>query len=400
MSDELLHVLCVNGGSSSLKLALFAVDVSSGAAGGAAKEERIADGSVEGISHAESRIVARVGNDRTERKAEVAGHDTALDILLREFAERHAPEPSGIGHRVVHGGPRHVAPVRIDEAVLADLEQCVPLAPLHMPSAITAIRTVSKRYPTRPQFACFDTAFHAELPALTRRLALSERYLGDGVRRYGFHGLSYEYVMSTLGQNPPSRVVIAHLGNGASLVAVRDGRSIDTTMGLTPTGGIVMGTRSGDLDPGVLVWLMRERGLSADEVEHAVNSEGGLVALGGTSDMRTLLERAKSDPRAALAVETFAYSIRKTIGAYAAALEGLDLLVFTGGIGENAPSVRASACRGLGVFGLELAARENLEAQGDATISTPRSACEVRVVATDEDRMIARHVRTLMRQRG
>jgi acetate kinase len=232
------------------------------------------------------------------------------------------------------------------------------------------------------------------MPEVARRLPLPDRF--KEIRRYGFHGLSYEYVMSALGPAAPSRIVIAHLGNGASLVAVKDGRSIDTTMGLTPAGGILMGTRPGDLDPGVLIYLAREKGLGPDALEQLVDRESGLVAIGGTSDMKTLLERSPSDPRAQLAVEMFGYSVRKAIGAFAAALGGLDLLVFTGGIGEHAAPVRAEACRGLEPFGIEVDAKRN--AAHAAIISAASSRAVVRVVTTDEDAVIARHARRLVRR--
>jgi acetate kinase len=378
-------VLCVNSGSSSLKLALFAVDGSS--------ERRIADGSVDRIGHAGGRIVVRAGTKAVERVVDAPEHDRALELLLEALVESGAPEPSAVGHRVVHGGPRHVVPVQIDETVLADLEACVPLAPLHMPPALAAIRTVSARFPDRVQVACFDTAFHAGLPEVTRRLPLPARFVAEGIRRYGFHGLSYEYVVSTLRPDVPKRTVIAHLGNGASLVALEDGRPVDTTMGLTPTGGVVMATRSGDLDPGALVWLLREGGLSVAELEHLVNYGSGLAAIARTGDMRTLLERASTDADASLAVDTFVYSVKKAIGAYIAALGGIDLLVFTGGIGENASSIRELVCRGLHALGIDLDREANRAARGNATISSKTSNSTVKVVATDEDRMIARHVR-------
>jgi acetate kinase len=262
-----------------------------------------------------------------------------------------------------------------------------------MPACIAGIEAIAARHPGMPQVVCFDTAFHATLPEVARRLPLPDRF--NAVRRYGFHGLSYEYVMSTLGVEPPPRIVIAHLGNGASLVAVKDGRAIDTTMGLTPTGGILMGTRSGDLDPGVLVYLARSNGLGPDALEHLVDRESGLLAVGGTSDMKTLLERSRSDPRARLAVQMFGYAVRKAIGAFAAALGGIDLLAFTGGIGERAAPIRAEACRGLEPFGIEVDAERN--ARDEEVISGASSRSVVRVVTANEDLVIARHARRLVR---
>jgi acetate kinase len=373
--------LCINSGSSSIKLALFAER-----AGG---EERLGEGAVEGLRQAGGR--AWISSPRGRQELPPALRDEAAALTLAfDLAERlHGGAPDLVGHRVVHGGPRHTSPTRVDGALIDDLEQLVPLAPLHLPSAIAGMRAAAVRWPDATQVACFDTAFHASLPEIAWRLPLPDSLVGDEVRRYGFHGLSYEYIMSVLGESPPARVVIAHLGNGASLVAVKDGRAIDTTMGLTPTGGIMMGTRSGDLDPGALIFLARRHGLSPDDLERICERESGLLAVGGASDMRALIERSATSARAALAVSMFAYEVRKAIGAFAAALGGLDLLVFTGGIGEHAAEVRAEACRGLEVVGVELDPDAN--AEGADPISRPASRCLVRVIPTDEDVMIARH---------
>lgn len=300
--------------------------------------------------------------------------------------------PTMVGHRVVHGGAKYMRSARIDAGVLSDLRALVPLAPLHMPAAIAGIEATTAAFPSLPQVACFDTAFHAGLPDVAARLPLPDRF--DGVRRYGFHGLSFASVLRTLGAPLPPRVVIAHLGNGASLAAVRDGRSIDTTMGFTPDGGIMMGTRAGDLDPGTLVYLLRHEGLSTDALERVVTRESGLLAVGGTSDMRALLSR--TDARARLAVAMFAQGVKKAIGALGAVLGGIDVLVFTGGIGEHAPSVRALACEGLGFMGVALDAERN--AKDAAMISAPESDAVVRVVASDEAREIARQVIEALRR--
>ena len=285
--------------------------------------------------------------------------DGAIERVLAKVT------PTAIGHRVVHGGEQ---PVRIDDAVLATLDAAVPLAPLHLPPAIAAIRAARKRFPDVPQVACFDTAFHATMPEVARRYALPATL---GVRRYGFHGLSYEYICSQLTPAQLRRCVIAHLGSGSSVVAIRDGRSIDTTMGLSPTGGVIMGTRPGDLDPGVLLYLLRDH--SVLELTRVLEHESGLRALSETtSDMQELLGKQGDDPRAALAIEAYCLSVKKAIGGYAALLGGLETLVFTGGIGEHAAPIRARICEGL-------------------------SVPEVRVLATDEERMIARH--TLARLR-
>jgi acetate kinase len=351
-------VLCVNAGSSSLKLALFAA-----AAG-------------------EPRELGRASVDR------VTDHGRALDDALGQLAGQ--PAPTLASHRIVHGGAEHTAPAWIDARLIAGLEALIPLAPLHLPPSLAAIAAVTARRPGLRQVACFDTAFHARMPEVARRLPLPAALDRAGVRRYGFHGLSYEYIvsaLSTLGPALPPRLVIAHLGNGASLAAVEHGRSIDTTMGLTPTGGIPMGTRTGDLDPGVVLYLARERGMAPDAIAELVEHHGGLAGVGGASDMRTLLARAPDDPAARLAVELFGYAVRKQIGAYAAALGGLDALVFTGGIGEHAPEVRALACRGLAFAGIVLDDARNRASASDIGAG----ACAVRVIPTDEDAVLARH---------
>lgn len=384
-ADSETVVLAVNSGSSSLKFALFGIDDGS--------ERRLAEGAVERIGGDQARAWIRQGTDRTERDAACKNHGAALDIALELLAEKGLQRANVAAHRVVHGGPEHVLPAIVDAALLANLHRIVPLAPLHMPACIEGIEAIAARHTGMPQVACFDTAFHATLPEVARRLPLPDRF--RDVRRYGFHGLSYEYVMSTLGTDAPPRIVIAHLGNGASLVAVKDGRAIDTTMGFTPTGGILMGTRAGDLDPGVLVYLARTNGLDSDALEHLVDRESGLLAIGGTSDMKILLERSGTDPRARLAVEMFAYAVRKAIGAFAAALGGIDLLVFTGGIGERAAPIRAEACRGLEPLGIEVDAERN--ARDNEIISCASSRSVVRVVTTHEDLVIARHARRLVR---
>lgn len=348
-------VLAVNCGSSTVKVALFE------------DQARIASRTIEGRS------------------------EQALPEAMA-WIEAAKTRPTMVGHRVVHGGTKYMRSARIDTGVLADLRALVPLAPLHLPAAIAGVEATTAAFPSLPQVACFDTAFHAGLPEVAARLPLPERF--EGVRRYGFHGLSFASVLATLGAPLPSRVVIAHLGNGSSLAAVRDGLSIDTTMGFTPDGGIMMGTRAGDLDPGTLVYLLRHEGLSTDALERLVTRESGLLAVGGTSDMRALLSR--TDPHARLAVAMFAQGVKKAIGALGAALGGIDVLVFTGGIGEHAPTIRARACEGLGFMGVALDAARN--AGNEAVISAPESDVVVRVVASDEEREIAREAIETLRQ--
>lgn len=361
-----LVVLSVNSGSSSLKSALFEVD------------------------HTSEQELARAGT-----QVEGGDYTSALQAAIASFEERGFPDPGAAGHRIVHGGPRHAAPAVVDDQVLAELRELVPFAPLHMPAAVAGIEAIAARWDI-PQVACFDTAFHHRLPSLAQRLPLPDSLGDEGVRRYGFHGLSYEYVVGALGADELGRAVIAHLGNGASMAAVHQGRSVETTMGFTPAGGLVMSTRPGDLDPGVAVYLLREKGYDADHLEQLLDRESGLIALsGGTSDMEALIEqRNRGDASATLAVEMFCYQARKHVGALTAVLGGLDTIVFTGGIGEKAPLVRAEICRGLEHLGVELDDEQN-ERHAEV-ISAPGSECVVRVVRTDEDLVIARHTAALV----
>jgi acetate kinase len=289
----------------------------------------------------------------------------------------------------------HAEPERITPALLAELRRITRYDPDHLPREIALIQVLQQRHPQLPQVACFDTAFHRHMPELAQRLPLPDALWDVGVRRYGFHGLSYEYIVGALGAAQLGRAVVAHLGNGASMVAVDGGQSVDTTMGFTPAGGLVMSTRSGDLDPGIPVYLAREQGYDPDRLEQLVDREAGLVALSGdTSDMQTLLERREHDGRAALAVDAFCYQARKHVGALATVLGGLDTLVFTGGIGEKAAAVRAGICDGLEHLGVELDAAAN--AADAAVISAPGAGCVVRVEQTDEDRVIARQTGALL----
>lgn len=381
MTAERSTVVCLNTGSSSIKLALFANRPDG--------EERLGEAAVEGIGQPSGRAWLRAGNGRRDLPP-CPDFASALELALEMVEQLCGGKPSLVGHRVVHGGARHVRPTLVDEALLGELERTATFAPLHVPAALRGMRSAAARWPGVTQVACFDTAFHAHLPEVAWRLPLPSSLLGEEVRRYGFHGLSYEHVMSVIGAPPPARIVIAHLGSGASLVAVKDGRAIDTTMGFTPTGGVMMGTRTGDLDPGVLIYLARQRGLTIDDLERICERESGLLAVGGTADMAALLAQAEPGSRAAFAVSLFAYGVRKAIGALAAALGGLDLLVFTGGIGEHAAEVRAEACQGLQPFGVELDAAAN--AAGGPVISTPSSRALVRIIPADEERMIAHHV--------
>jgi len=358
-------ILCLNAGSSSLKFSLYRMAED--------KEERLTGGTM-----------------RADAAAESGEHRETVRRVFGELEASGWPAPSAVGHRLVHGGPTYATPQRIDERLIAVLRQTLPLAPLHLRPEIDVIDAVTEHYRDLPQVACFDTAFHRRMPELAQRFPLPRALWTDELRRYGFHGLSYEYIVSVLGADDLTRTIIAHLGNGASLVALRDGRPVDTTMGLTPLGGVMMGTRPGDLDPGVLVYLMREKGYDADRLERLLNEESGLRGVSTTTaDMKTLLAQRERDPRAADAVAMFCASVTKAIGALAAVLGGVRTLVFTGGIGERAAPVRAEICQGLPHLGVQLDAGRNTEDAG--IISGPSSACTVRVVPTNEDLVIARH---------
>lgn len=308
------------------------------------------------------------------------------------------PPPAAIGHRVVHGGPSLRQHCLIDESVLSELELATPFAPLHMPSTLSIVRFAQEHFPGIPQAACFDTAFHAGLPDVARVFPIPKAWQAQGIQRYGFHGLSIESIVHQLGGQVPRRMIVAHLGNGASITAVQGGKSVDTSMGLTPTGGVVMGTRSGDLDPGLLFYLMRKANLDAETMEAMVNQQSGLVGISGvSSDMRRLHQEASTSPGACLAIEMFCYSVRKQIAAMAAVLVGADLIVFTGGIGENDPKVRAAVCSGLSWMGVSVDESRN---RSGGPINDPGSPCEVRVLPSQEDEQIARHTRALLRSVG
>ncbi|RKH08054.1 acetate/propionate family kinase [Corallococcus sp. CA047B] len=384
-------VLVINSGSSSLKFGLYVEH--------SGQETVRFKGSASHIGAEQGRLVLKDGRGQQVRAVDVRhpSQEDAFREAVRHLEEVGAEKPLAIGHRVVHGGPRLRKHQVLTPEVLKTLEDATHFAPLHIPPALALIRAAQARYPGVPQFACFDTAFHATLPPVASTLPLPRAVRDQGVQRYGFHGLSYESIVARLAPVLPARTVVAHLGNGASLVALEQGRSVDTSMGFTPTGGIPMGTRTGDLDPGVLVYLLRTGGLDAEGLEAMVNHEAGLRGLSeGTSDMQALTrDAAAGDAAAALAVDVFARSIAKTVGAYAAVLGGLDLLVFTGGIGENSAPVRQRVCATLGHLGITLDARRNDE--GSEVISTQTSACPVRVIPSDEEGQLARHTRRLLR---
>ena len=382
-----MRVLALNAGSSSLKVALFALEPGS--------ERCLARGEVERIGRSAQTTSLTLsdedGREVLARVVECHDHVGALSAALDALVAASFPRPDAIGHRLVHGGPDHVAPSRVDASLRAALGDLVRFAPLHLPAELAILDAATARYPGLPEIACFDTAFHRTLPEVAERLPLPRELFDAGVRRYGFHGLSYEYIVETVGAATLGRAVIAHLGSGASMAAVMDGRSIDTTMALTPASGLMMGTRSGDLDPGVLVHLMTQHGYGAPELDSLVNARSGLLGVSGTTaDMKQLLDASAHDEHAALAVEMFCYVARKSIGALAAALGGIDTLVFTGGIGERASEVRERIARGLVHIGIALDPKRN--ARSESLLSLADSSCRVLLVRADEERMIARHV--------
>jgi acetate kinase len=382
-------ILCINSGSSSIKFALYALQEN---------EQLIAAGAVERIGLPGSWLWLRdhQGNRLVDEHADYANHKEAVKAMFVTAIEaQHLPTPDGVGHRVVHGGPTHMAPERVSPELIHILRGLVPLAPLHLPAEIKGIDAVAEHYPGLGQAVCFDTAFHRRIPPVAQRLPIVRSLWHEGIHRYGFHGLSYEYIVSSLGGHIKGRAIIAHLGNGASMAALKDGTPQDTTMGFSALGGLMMGTRCGDLDPGVLLYLMDEKGCDARQLERLLNRRSGLIGVSGiSSDMKTLLDQRATEPHAAEAIELFCYTARKYIGALSAVLGGLDTLVFTGGIGERAAPVRWMICHGLEYLGIRLDPGNN-DAHADI-ISTNDSPCCVRVIPTNEDLMIARHTRALL----
>jgi acetate kinase len=383
------HILTINGGSSSIKFALYAA-VKPLKRGLCGTVDRI------GLSGTTLKFHETDRKPEVSRKLVASNHKSAANALI-DWLERQIDFKSvtGVGHRVVHG-MKHTEPEIVTRKLLDELNRISPYDPDHLPSEIELIEAFRQRHPKLPQLACFDTAFHQTMPRVAKLLPIPRRYDAKGIQRYGFHGLSYAYLMEELARlgDPAAkrgRVILAHLGNGASIAAVRDGKSIDTSMCFTPTAGLVMSTRSGDLDPGLAPYLARTEQMTTSQFYKMVNHESGLLGVSETSsDMRDLLDREKKDVRAAEAVALFCYQAKKWIGAYAAALGGLDTFVFAGGIGENAPVIRARICEGLDFLGIELDKSRN--AKTAAVISRNSSRVTVRVIRTDEELMIARSV--------
>jgi acetate kinase len=392
MAARLASVLTINAGSSSIKFGVYRVGP---------PLTSLLHGKVDRVGRDGTTLSWTAGAKSGERPLDSRDPGAAADLLVEWLAEQDAfATIHGVGHRVVHGLER-VEPARITPDVLDDLHRATPYAPDHLPREIELIDAIRKRHPAVPQVACFDTAFHAAMPNVAKLLPIPRRYAGRGVRRYGFHGLSYAFLIEELArvagpEAPRGRVILAHLGSGASLAALRDGRSIDTSMGFTPAAGLVMSTRTGDLDPGLVTFLARTEQMTASAFHRLVNQEAGLLGVSElSSDMRDLLAREHEDVRAAEAVALFCYQAKKWVGAFAAALGGLDTLVFSAGIGERSAPVRARICEGLGFLGIELDAVRN--GSNAAVISTDASRVTLRVIATDEELMIARSVTRLLR---
>ena len=367
-------ILSLNSGSSSLKFGVY------GCGAGDRDEKPLLTGSAEGIGRSNGALHIRSsnGNALIARECIHESQSDALATLATELRDYIHAVPIAVGHRVVHGGPELRTHQLITPQVLDQLRSATHFAPLHIPQALALIASAQSIFPSAAHFACFDDAFHKTIPEVASHFPIPQRYFHAGVRRYGFHGLSYESLVHYFGARLPGRAIFAHLGNGASLCALRSGVSVDTTMGFTPTGGIPMGTRSGDLDPGVFLYLLRNEKLSIDELEGLLNRQSGLFALSsGESDVKALEERIRiNDPRAALALNIFATSVRKVIGAYSALLGGIDLLVFTGGIGEHSNHIRSLAADGLEFLGL--------------------TTDKIQIVPAEEELQIARHCRRML----
>jgi acetate kinase len=388
MKSSLPCIVTINAGSSSIRFAAYETGKTL---------RRQLDGKIDRIGLSGTNLIVNnpAAKPQPPRRLAATDHRAAADFLLNLLeALPTFPMVKAVGHRVVHG-MKHSAPQRVTPKLLAELRRITPYDPEHLPREIALIEAFQQRHPQLPQVACFDTAFHRTMPRVAKVLSIPRRYAAKGVERYGFHGLSYAFLMEELGRIDPSarngRIILAHLGNGASMAAVHNGKSIDTSMGFTPTAGLVMSTRTGDLDPGLVYYLARTERMTAAQFQKMVNHESGLLGVSGTSaDLRDLLAREAGDARAADAVNLFCYQAKKWIGSFAAALGGLDTIVFAGGIGENAPLIRARICDGLGFLGVDLSQGRN--AKNASLISRDAGRVKVRVIRTDEELMIARSV--------
>ena len=391
-----ITILALNTGSSSIKFSLY----ESGKT-----EELLFSGSLTriGLTDATFSVNDPEGRYIDCQKVEVADHAAACRHVFSWLTRHGFGMPDAVGHRVVHGGLRHTAPEKVTPELIDSVTELVPYAPEHLPQALNAIRYATTELPGVFQVACFDTAFHSTMPPLAKLCPIPEKFRKQGVQRYGFHGLSYQYILSQLqAKGDPlarkGRIIFAHLGHGASMAAVLDGRGIETTMGFSPAGGLVMSTRTGDLDPGVVLFLLQQGGLDSDGLRDMVNKKSGLLGVSGVSgDMRDLLDAEAENPQAHLAVELFCYSARKHIGALTAALGGLDMIVFTGGIGLYSPEIRERICSGLGFLGVRVDPEKNLKPAG--VISTDSSRVIVKVMETNEEVMIVRQTRRVLEGR-
>jgi acetate kinase len=389
-------LLTINGGSSSLKFAIFSLN-------GTEPHSPLLSGRIESIGRSDARaIVHEPAGDAPQTLALRAPDLSTAAGWLIDWLEQRAgwSQITGIAHRVVHGGSRFFRSERVTDELLAELRRIIPMDPDHLPGELSVIERFHQRRPEVPQFACFDTGFHHDMPRVAQIMPIPRRFQAGGVRRYGFHGLSYTYLVEALAQDAGSRaaagrVVLAHHGSGASLAAVHEGRPIETTMALTPAAGVVMSTRSGDIDPGLPGLLARTQGMTLEQFDSMINHESGLLGVSETSsDIRDLLAAEGEDDRAAEAVALFVYRIKLAIGALAAALGGLDILVFSGGIGENSPVIRTRICEGLGFLGVDIDASRNTA--GAPMISTDQARVQVRVIPTNEEATMARLVAALV----
>jgi acetate kinase len=405
-------ILVLNSGSSSIKFSLFEASGVPGTSGSSDPDEphSLYEGAVDGIGeiagNGKFSIKDAAANKIVNQSPALPDPEAAFRLVAEALSKPPFPYPDAIGHRMVSGGPTLTAHQRITPAVLDEMEQHVAFAPLHIPIATFIVRKAEELFPNVPNFVCFDSAFHTTVPEVAARFAIPEKYWDHGVRRYGAHGLSYESIVYQLRDQLPPRMIVAHLGNGSSITAIRDGKSLDTSMGLTPTGGIISGTRTGDIDPGVLIYILRNIETSApatidsaDQLEMLVAKQSGLLGVSQLSnDMRTLREAIKrGDPHASIAVAQFAYVIRKFIGSYVAVLGGLNTLVFTGGIGENDGQSRLEICEGLTHLGIDLDPEHN-RATGKSSIGAKNSGVQIRVLPAQEDLLIAMHTYRLSQQ--
>ena len=390
-----MRILTINSGSSSLKAALYAMS---------SAEQRLLSFQVDAIGQPNSRVTIETGADEVSAVKSAASestrvdHDAALQLLFDALTGRQLSFDA-VGHRIVYGGPDYREPAQLDAAMRSTLQTFAARDPQHMPQALHAVDVIATQFPAMPQVACFDTAFHHAMPDVARKFALPQHYFEAGIRRYGFHGLSYEYIVGELQKfagRAAARVIVAHLGSGSSMAAILDGKSIDTSMGFTPESGLVMSKRAGDIDAAVVLHLIEE-GMTPQSVRRLLGSQSGLLGISDSSgDMRQLLAAEGADSRARAAVAMYCYAARKYLGAYVAALGGLDTLVFTGGIGERASQVRERICERLQCFGIQLDAARNR--QHAAVISSDDSHVTVRVMQTDEGLMVARHTARIAQQ--